>query len=592
MIEVLHRSAMARTTTWDSPMGRVRTPAIVFVHTRFRPAPAFAEVRVTADDVPESGVTFSSGGSFFAPASPRLGIPLPATSGLPLHASDVELPARPDSAVVISAERAASSTQIDAEVVLFDHGPEFLGTPRRFVLLLVEVRDAVGPVPLVWIPGLAAPSNLAVLTYCGVDLVDSARMRWDAARGGFHTADGLLPSLSRDPEVCDCNGCKSDDLLLHNEAALARELLVVRQAIRHGTLRDLAERRAMADPWSIAVLRHLDLRAQDFQEPFFPVVGGLVRAYAPSALTRPDVVRFRARVLARVAKPPSARVAVLLPCSARKPYSESASHRRFREAIRRSGRAAAVHEIIVTSPLGIVPREVEVVHPVRAYDVPVTGDWTRDEGHVVSEMTRQFLDRNRYAAVVAHLGPEAPFVEDAAPDAVFTSGSRPRSQASLDKLTRAVVEATDGVEVPSWERRRIEDVANLAAYQFGSAGRDLARGATLRGRPDAVRMFRDGHQLGALTSRGQIALTLAGAEVLLANKTNIVEIEDFHPAGNVFAIGVTTASPEIRIGDEVAVVHASEVRAVGTARMPWREMMEAERGEAVRVRHRALPSRD
>jgi predicted RNA-binding protein len=41
----------------------------------------------------------------------------------------------------------------------------------------------------------------------------------------------------------------------------------------------------------------------------------------------------------------------------------------------------------------------------------------------------------------------------------------------------------------------------------------------------------------------------------------------------------------VRIGDDVAVVHASDVRAVGVARMCAAEMMIAERGEAVHIRH-------
>jgi len=48
---------------------------------------------------------------------------------------------------------------------------------------------------------------------------------------------------------------------------------------------------------------------------------------------------------------------------------------------------------------------------------------------------------------------------------------------------------------------------------------------------------------------------------------------------------VRDASPEIRPGDEVAVRHGGEVRAVGTARLGSREMKDFDRGEAVHVRH-------
>ena len=34
---------------------------------------------------------------------------------------------------------------------------------------------------------------------------------------------------------------------------------------------------------------------------------------------------------------------------------------------------------MVTSPLGLVPRDLEEVWPAGHYDIPVTGDWTQDE---------------------------------------------------------------------------------------------------------------------------------------------------------------------------------------------------------------------
>src|SRR5207249_7612127 len=110
------------------------------------------------------------------------------------------------------------------------------------------------------------------------------------------------------------------------------------------------------------------------------------------------------------AKPPSARVLLLLPCSARKPYSASRSHRRFREAIQACKNPSVVHEVIVTSPLGLIPRELERFYPAGAYDIPVTGDWSRDEAAVVADDLEAFGESNRYDSVVAHLGAEGPIV--------------------------------------------------------------------------------------------------------------------------------------------------------------------------------------
>ena len=98
-------------------------------------------------------------------------------------------------------------------------------------------------------------------------------------------------------------------------------------------------------------------------------------------------------------------------------------------------------------------------------------------------------------------------------------------------------------------------------------------------------MIRDGRQVAMHTGRGMLSLTLEGGAILSDADAYWVEIEDFIPKGNIFAVGVADAAPEIRAGDEVVVRHRREVRAVGTARLNPREMIDLERGEAVHVRH-------
>src|SRR5207249_10089777 len=142
---------------------------------------------------------------------------------------------------------------------------------------------------------------------------------------------------------------------------------------------------------------------------------GAMLAYSHESLHRREILRLRRRVRGRYRKPPSARVLLPLPCSARKPYSASRSHRRFRGAILASANPSVVHEVVVTSPLGLIPRELERFHPARDYDIPVTGDWSRDEAAIVIEDPSAFLAANRYDAVVAHLAAEAPVVHAALP---------------------------------------------------------------------------------------------------------------------------------------------------------------------------------
>src|SRR5437762_537235 len=118
--------------------------------------------------------------------------------------------------------------------------------------------------------------------------------------------------------------------------------------------------------------------------------------------------------------------------------SGSRSNRRFRDAILATANPSVVHEVIVTSPLGLIPRELERFHPARDYDIPVTGDWSRDEAAIVIEDLSAFLAANRYDAVVAHLGAEAPIVHEALSDALFSTKDHPTSEDSLVALTRTL----------------------------------------------------------------------------------------------------------------------------------------------------------
>jgi archaeosine synthase len=132
----------------------------------------------------------------------------------------------------------------------------------------------------------------------------------------------------------------------------------------------------------------------------------------------------------------------------------------------------------------------------------------------------------------------------------------------------------------------IQDISSLCRMQFGPAGDRICDGARPRGRWPHVKILRGDVQLGMLTGeRGLVSLTLDGADVLAKEDDYCVRIDDFIPKGNLFAVGVDDASPGIRIGDDVAIVHDKDVRAVGVSRMCAAEMNLAERGEAVHIRH-------
>src|SRR5438128_1638069 len=565
MFEIDARGGLGRHGIWNRGERTLTTPLVLFLHGDSRGAPSYAEGLLVSERTEDPRFQVRVGGSSFAPRPAKDPDDLPTAKGLPPALADLHSPHEAvagDWAVVSGESDLVAAKAVSG--VFIANGPEFERFPREFVSAIRAVRETLGPAKVVAVTGLATPSNLSVLVYAGIDVVDSSRMRLDSARGLFHTADGTVPVAQADRDACACPACAAgEDLGAHNDRALFREILLVRNHLVHGRLRELVERRLANAPWNTTIVRHLDLREYDLVEAYTPVAGGEMLAYASESLTRPEIVRFRRRIRERYAKPPSSRVLVLLPCSARKPYSRSRSHRRFRDAILASKDPSSVHEVIVTSPLGLIPRELERFYPAGSYDIPVTGDWSRDEAAMVTDDLRAFLAANRYDAVVSHLGAEAPIVKAAVPNVIPTSKERPTSDESLASLTAMLNQITASAPRVPRGLRFSEEMSNVARFQFGEAGLGLVRGATFRGRVPDVRVIRQGVQVAMYTGRGMLSLTLAGGGILSDAAAYWVEIEDFLPKGNIFAVGVVDAAPEIRPGAEVVVRHQNKVRAVG-----------------------------
>src|SRR2546428_9850646 len=149
-------------------------------------------------------------------------------------------------------------------------------------------------------------------------------MLLDSARGLFHTGDGTVPFAEADRDACGCPACAAGEALpAHNDRALYREMLLVRNHLIHGRLRELVERRLANAPWNTAIVRHLDLREYGLVEAYTPVSGGEMLAYASESLTRPEIVRFRRRGPEPHARPPASPGPRVFPLPA--PHPDSAS---------------------------------------------------------------------------------------------------------------------------------------------------------------------------------------------------------------------------------------------------------------------------
>jgi len=241
----------------------------------------------------------------------------------------------------------------------------------------------------------------------------------------------------------------------------------------------------------------------------------------------------------------------------------------------------------VTSPLGVVPMELQSFYPAGSYDVPVSGDWDEAEIRMVRDGLARFISAGRFGAVVCHLA-DMEFLADALPPTtVFTASGRAGSPESLEELGRALSGAVEGLPKVGARQAAAERLASAARFQFGPGGEALAEGAELRRFCNDWRVT-DGRrtQLALLRhERGLLSLTMDGARRLLGRTGYEVEIGDFKPSGTVFMPGVLRSGADIRPGDEVLVTHSGELRGVGVALVSSAEMERPGRGGAVRMRH-------
>jgi archaeosine synthase len=492
------------------------------------------------------------------------------------------------SAGVVTGETAADH---GCDAYVLSTAPGVVGHGASFRDEVIAVRESTPADTALYLAGVATPRNVGTLVAAGVDLVDAKLARVQGRQGVYLTTEGAyhleeleeLPgAFPSDPPLASFT---REDCVAHNVAALQAELATVRTRIRRGRLRDYLEGQMRHENWLTATVREFD-QQYGYLERRTPVIRDVeLSAASEDTLNRVEIQRFADRVTTRY-RNRFAGPLVLLPCSARKPYSDSQSHAQFHRTIDYRG-----HVVSMTSPIGVVPQELECTYPAQHYDAVVTGDWTEGEKSFVATVLERYLTRNDYPRVIAHVPGEGyrdicrrvadrvdvPFE--------FTVEDHPTTEASLSNLS----DALSGELQYSKRERQHNTIRAIADYQFGpDAGDDLFPDLQTTSRHPKLQV-RDGEgtQLAAQVPQyGVLAFTLAGARHWAASDapTKRVEIDGFVPHGSVLAPGVTDADEAIRVGDEV-VVAGPAAFGVGRAAMSGPEMRSSTRGVAVEVRH-------
>lgn len=465
--------------------------------------------------------------------------------------------------------QAGTSLWITEDVVIIPNGADLIQRPRRLIDRLMEIHSGEHRGKLVYLQGVSDPFLVPILVYAGVSLFDDSTLRIESQKGIKYAVFGR-----------ESTGESEYD----RNVIFIRELLeVLSHSISSGSIREIVEKYQISSK-ALELLRLLDNDDTGMHERAFPRRTRYIKANSLESLRRPDLVRYREYISSEYLKPKNRDIALLLPCSARKPYSASKSHRKIIDAL--SGLRNQVHEIIVTSPVGVVPRDLENTYPANSYDIPVIGEWYEDEKIMIVELLRSYFARNSYSKVIAFITDDLFFIKEALPpDSEVLLWDK--KSGSFSGLRDTIRRQTEEIKKPEGRiNHRLEIFTQIAEYQFGNWIVPYLEGCKIVRNYNTEMLVKEGRPVLVFNDMlGKFTINKASAQWFIENSRFLVEIDDFKPTANIYAVGVLSVTGDVRQEDEVVLHHGGDVRGVGIAKMPGDMMVSLKKGTAVKVRN-------
>ncbi len=478
---------------------------------------------------------------------------------------------------------------------------------QRFAKDIIELRSRLPMDVGLGLGGLIPPHFFPLLVYLGIDIVDSTWAQWACSQGLV-----LSPDLKIVPFDESLNHLKSDEWSLceWNLRQSKYWISLTQRLVSKGQLRDLVEETIHWDPFFASVLRVCDRPANRFHfEDGIPIVGTSMYCAGEESLRRPEISSFHKRVRDRFEPWKYHKLVVILPCSYKKPYFLSQSHQRFASVLNQEAKKfrTRIGKIIVTSPMGAVPGELDLAYPVSHYDIPVTGDWGETEIRVTSTHLAELLNQySRETIFVVHVSEDyQKMVEFALGQSnvnIFSANylEKPYLSDGLSVLrenTQAALQlvGNDGFPYMSLSYNKLDYLERfraLSSYYYGKGvGDELLssfKSIEIRGKyPRDVSFISGGINIGVLSFKtNKLVLSLeAISAVFDLVQSRIVFNGDSLEGSNLFLAGVISASPSIRPDDEVIIVSPdNELLGTGVALLPGRQMRQGKSGIVAKIR--------
>jgi archaeosine synthase alpha-subunit len=466
--------------------------------------------------------------------------------------------------------------------------PPIQKLPAKSVInLLISTRDKIPKSIAVYLPGGSPIGLLNFMNFLGVDIFDTG--------AAFYDAYNKISYSHR--EYRRNKGSDIHDLIKINLTEIENEFS------------RLLEITDLHLQWNLITRdMHLSPMHASFVKTFLKVCGN-IKGYSKFSTHRtyfigdedlysPVVQNYRNHLLKVYDYPQETKLLVLLPCSAKKPYAESRSHKVFQNVIKQGTKKHVnlVEVWSLTSPLGVVPRELEEVYPAGYYDIPVSGDWSYEEIEFTSFILKSMIGKlPSDVKVIAHVSKDyLPLIESIRDkvDVISWIDDKPTSREATNKLRETLQSLAEYLAqyapiskksvlerkyraITKWEfGKEFEiDFSNLQSKGFAPKPIQLKKGSIHWATYD----FAD----------GRLKLSLDAIQTSNFKTNNWVTFNGEELIGStIFKPGIIDVGSDLSPNDEVLIFNNDKTKLLGVGRLqiPSHDIQQIKNGAIVVIR--------
>jgi 7-cyano-7-deazaguanine tRNA-ribosyltransferase len=255
----------------------------------------------------------------------------------------------------------------------------------------------------------------ALAVALGCDIFDSAAYALFARQERYLTESGTTRLKDMQYFPCSCPVCNRTDpktvrelpkeerlklLAEHNLHVSFCELKTVKEAIVEGRLWEHMQQRAHGHPSLMQALKQVTKYGKQLEKQSQLTKRSGLFFFSSLGLARPEVVRYRNRLLERYSPPKKASTLLLLPQTGTSPFHTSKEHNAVMTVVKENlgDDTDLLHVCTYTAPFGVVPTELDDIYPISQNEIasPFDAETLVD----VAKQASEYIKKTQYRHVV------------------------------------------------------------------------------------------------------------------------------------------------------------------------------------------------